>query len=171
MLANYAEKKGLIVPEFSESLQEKLKSMTIPTASLKNPLDATFDMNLYNYYVNLPKTLMKSGEIDSIIMYGVFGFQEVISKYINHEKIKNHLEIGENFSSMGESLEQILIYPTLKASKRYSIPIIYINTQNYSSPWSKKIRESGGTLFQFWDRPIRTLAKLCEYAEYRRKHS
>jgi hypothetical protein len=144
--------------------------MTIPTASVKNPLDATFDMNLFNYYVNLPIVIMESGEVDSLIIYGVFGFQEVVSKYINDDRIRNHIEIDEKMSVTGVSLEKMLIDPTLKVSKKYSIPIIYINTQNYSSSWSKKIRESGATLFQFWDRPIRTLAKLCQYAEYRHKH-
>ncbi|MBD3338369.1 MAG: hypothetical protein GF353_04640 [Candidatus Lokiarchaeota archaeon] len=169
MIANHAEKCGLVVPEFSKSLKEKLKSMLSKTASYRNPIDSTFDMNLYNYYVALPKTLMRSGEIDVIIMYGVFGFQDVLKSYISNEQISSHIDLEQIEKSFDQPLEQILIKPTIKTSKRYSVPIVYINPQNFSSSWSKKIRENGGVLFQFWDRPVRCVAKLCDYSEYRRK--
>lgn len=169
MIANHAEKKGLIVPEFSTSLQNALRSMTSHTSSVKNPLDTTFDMNLINYYINLPKVVMKSGEIDLIFMYGVFGFHDVLGKYLNNDRIAKNVDLGEQFKNITGNLEDILIRPTLKLSKRLSIPIIYVNPENYSSPWSKKIRECGGILFQFWDRPVRTLAKICEYVEFRSK--
>lgn len=87
MLANNAEKNGLIVPEFSQPLQEKLKEMLPATASFKNPIDVTFDMNLPYYYITLPELLMKSGEVDMLIQYGVVGFQDVMDNYLKHEKI------------------------------------------------------------------------------------
>ena len=37
-------------------------------------------------------------------------------------------------------------------------------------PGQKKIREQGGIVFKFWDRPVNCLEKICNYAEYRRKH-
>jgi len=169
MIANHAEKKSLIIPEFSDSLQEKLKSMTSHTSSVRNPLDTTFDMNLINYYINLPKVVMKSGEIDLIFMYGVFGFHDVLGKYLINERIAKNIDMGEEFKNIKGNLEDLLVKPTLKLSKRLSIPIIYVNPENYSSPWSKKIRESGGILFQFWDRPVRALAKICDYVEFRKK--
>ncbi|MFX0073010.1 MAG: CoA-binding protein, partial [Candidatus Hermodarchaeota archaeon] len=169
MIANHAEKSNLIVPEFSDALQEKLKSMTSHTASHRNPLDTTFDMNLINYYINLPKTVMKSGEIDIIFMYGVFGFLDVLKKYLKDEKIAKHINKEAFSSSNQEPLENVLLKPILKVSKRYSIPIVYINPENYSSPWSLKLREAGAILFQFWDRPVRCMAKICDYIDYKNK--
>lgn len=166
MIANHAEKLGLIVPEFSKKLQEKLSEMVIKTASVKNPLDCTFDMNLYNYYVSLPKVLMKSREIDAIIMYGTFGFQDVLKKLLKNELIAKHADFQQVNDPKLPPLEKILMEPVLKASKRASIPIFFINPQNFSSPWSKKIRQTGAVLFQLWDRPVRCMAKLCEYGEF-----
>ncbi len=169
MIANHAEKLGLIVPEFSPALQERLKTIVPKTGSTKNPLDFTFDMNLYNYYVLIPKLIMKSREVDAIIMYGVFGFQDVLKKLLKNEQIAKYAD----FSSMKENpqipLEKMLVEPLLKASKKHSIPVFFINPQNYSSPWSKKIREMGGCLFQLWDRPVRCLSKLCEYGLFLNK--
>jgi acyl-CoA synthetase (NDP forming) len=171
MIANHAEKQGLIVPEFSESLQEKLKSMTSHTASHRNPLDSTFDMNLINYYLNLPKAVMKSGEVDMIFMYGVFGFLDVLKKYIENDRIAKHVDKSGFSNISNQPLEDILIKPILKLSKRLSIPLLFINPENYSSPWSLTMREAGATLFQFWDRPVRCMAKIASYAEFRIKHT
>ncbi len=105
MIANHAEKMGLFIPEFSEPLQEKLKSMTSHTSSVRNPLDTTFDMNLINYYINLPKAIMKSGEVDLIFMYGVFGFHDVLGKYLNNERIASSIDMGEEFKNIKNLLE------------------------------------------------------------------
>ena len=81
------------------------------------------------------------------------------------------MAVMAEFSKIKGNLEDILIRPTLKLSKRLSIPIIYINPENYSSSWSKKIKACGATLFQFWDRPVRAIAKICDYIEYKQKFS
>jgi acetyl-CoA synthetase (ADP-forming) len=87
MIANNAEKQGLIVPELSKHLQEEFKEILPVTASFKNPIDCTFDMNLPYFYIDLPEMLMKSGEIDAIIQYGVVGFQDVMDDYLSYERI------------------------------------------------------------------------------------
>lgn len=168
MIANHAEKQGLKVPRLSEKLQAELKEYVIPTASLKNPIDTTFDMNFQNYYINIPKTLMQSGEIDAIIMYGVFGFQDVLKNLLEYERVAKYEDFPDQIKQ-DLPLEKMLISPLLKMSKKYSIPVFFINPQNYNSPWSKKIRKTGAILFQYWDRPVRCLAKLCEFSEYKRR--
>ena len=168
LIANNAERKGLIVPEFSESLQSKLKSMLPHTASWSNPIDITFDMNIFNLYINFPKILMKSGEIDIIIIYGAMGFRSMTTFDQQNNRISKHIELREDMRDRMDDMEKMVITPTIKNSQKHSIPVIYINPQSYANPWSKKIREYGGIVFQFWDRPVNCLAKICNYAEYRR---
>ncbi|MBD3197946.1 MAG: CoA-binding protein [Candidatus Lokiarchaeota archaeon] len=165
MIANHAEKSGLKVPILSNELQDRLKEFVIPTASLKNPIDTTFDMNFQNYYINIPKTLMKSGEIDALMVYGAFGFQDVLRNLLENERIAKYEEFPEEVKK-DLPIEKFLVEPILKVSKRYSIPIFFINPQNYNSPWSKKIRSTGAILFKYWDNPVRCLTKICEYSEY-----
>ena len=170
LIANNAERKGLAVPELSESLQQKFKRFLPPTANCWNPVDVTFDTNILNFYIKYPKMLMKSGEIDAIILIGVAGFFYDIQRFQQHE-ISKHIDSREDFAEQLKNLEKILITPTIKNSQKYSIPVIYINTQNFASTWSSKVREEGGIVFKFWDRPVKALAKICKYAEYRRMHS
>ncbi|MFW9866996.1 MAG: CoA-binding protein [Candidatus Thorarchaeota archaeon] len=168
LLATNAERKGFIVPEFSESLKSKLEKTLPHTASWNNPIDITFDMNIFNLYIHFPKLLMKSGEIDIIIIYGAMGFQSMVSFDNQNEKISNNIELMEDMRDRVDEMDKVLIAPTLASSQKYSVPIIYINPNSYADEWSKKIREYGGVVFQFWDRPVNCLAKLCDYAEYRR---
>ncbi len=169
MVANNAETHGLIVPEFSEFLQEELKSALPPTASFKNPVDCTFDMDLPYFYIKLPEILMKSGEIDAIIQYGVIGFQEVLDEYLKFEQISKHAEFQHQPDERIDRLVQTLLQPTMMNSKKYSIPILYINPMSFNAPWSKKLRKNGAILFKLWDRPVNALAKVCEYVAYKQK--
>jgi acyl-CoA synthetase (NDP forming) len=171
LIANNADRKGLIVPEFSDELQQKLKSMLPHTASWTNPLDVTFDMNIFNFYINFPKILMTSGEIDAIVMYGSIGFQDILPELMENDKISPYIEFREDMKERISEVDKLFIRPTIKLSQKHSIPIIYINPQSYNSQWSQKIRSHGGIVFKFWDRPVNCLAKICEYAEYRRNHS
>ena len=112
--------------------------------------------------------LMKSGEIDVIIIYGAMGFGSLEAEQ-NNTQISQHIEMREDMAEKMGEMDTFLIPPTIKASHKYSVPVIYINPQSYANEWSKKIREHGGIVFQFWDRPVNALAKICDYAEYRRK--
>ena len=168
MIANNAEKHGLNVPEFSETLQMELKNTLPSTASFKNPIDCTFDMNLPYFYITLPEILMKSGEIDAIIQYGVVGFQEVLDEYLTYDQIAKNAEFTHQPDEIVDSLAQKLLNPTMKNSQKYSIPLFYVNPMNFNSPWSKKLRKYGANLFKLWDRPVNALAKVCEYVEYRK---
>lgn len=171
MVANNAEKHGLNVPEFSESLQQELKSALPLTASYKNPVDCTFDMNLPYFYITLPEMLMKSGEVDAIIQYGVVGFQEVLDEYLKYDQIAKHAEFQHQPDDVIENLAQKLLQPTMNNSQKFSVPILYVNPMNFNSPWSKLLRKNGALLFKLWDRPVNALAKVCEYIEYRKEVS
>ena len=169
MVANNAENHGLIVPEFSDSLQEELKSALPLTASFKNPVDCTFDMDLPYFYITLPEILMKSGEVDAIIQYGVVGFQEVLDEYLKYDQIAKHAEFQHQPDEVIDKLAQKLLQPTMNNSQKFSIPILYVNPMNFNSPWSKRLRKNGALLFKLWDRPVNALVKVCEYVEYRKK--
>jgi len=168
MIANNAENHGLVVPEFSESLQKELKAILPKTASFNNPVDCTFDMNLPYFYITLPEIIMKSGEIDAIFQYGVVGFQDAMDGFQN-EKIAKWLEFQNQSDESLDKLAEQLLQPTMKNSQKYSVPIFYINPMSFTSPWSKRLRKNGALLFKLWDRPVNALAKVCEYVNYKQK--
>ena len=128
-------------------------------------------MNLPYYYITLPELLMKSGEVDILVQYGVVGFQDVMDNYLKNEKIAAHADFQKQDQEKSAELAKKLILPTIENSKKYSVPIFHISPQNLNSPWSKKLRKNGAMLFKLWDRPIGVITKACKYAEFKRKHS
>ncbi|NVM18879.1 MAG: CoA-binding protein [Candidatus Lokiarchaeota archaeon] len=169
MIANNAENHGLVVPEFSESLQKELRAILPATAGFNNPVDCTFDMNLPYFYITLPEIIMKSGEVDAIFQYGVVGFQDVMDDYLQDEQIAKWAEFQNQSEESMDKLAEKLIQPTKKNSQKYSVPIFYINPMSFTSPWSKRLRRNGALLFKLWDRPVNALAKVCEYVSYKQK--
>jgi acyl-CoA synthetase (NDP forming) len=169
MIANNAENHGLVVPEFSESLQKELKAILPKTAGFNNPIDCTFDMNLPYFYITLPEILMKSGEVDAILQYGVVGFQDVMHDYLQNEKIAKWAEFENLSEEQMDNLAAKLLKPTMKNSQEYSVPMFYINPMSFTSPWSRRLRRNGAMLFTLWDRPVNALAKVCQYIEYKQK--
>jgi acetyltransferase len=168
MVANNAEKKGLILPEFSGELQSALKEKLPSNASYRNPVDCAFDMNLPYFYITLPEMLMKSGEVDAIIQYGVVGFQDVMDDYLSYERIAKYAEFTNQPDEIIDSLAKKLVIPTVQNSKKYQVPILHVSPMPFNSPWSKRLRDNGFLLFRLWDRPVNALAKVCEYVDFKK---
>ena len=84
-MANICDKAGLEVPVFSEKLQNELKPMIPPHAPSGNPVDLTFSMDTSILTDKIPEAVMKSGEIDGIILHGAMssGFIKCIYPHIS----------------------------------------------------------------------------------------
>ena len=82
-LAYHLEKAGLSVPLFSEALRAKLDALTGPLTYAGNPIDITFETNIF-IYKELLEAVFESGEVDGALLYGIFGagdFMKNLSKF------------------------------------------------------------------------------------------
>ena len=164
MMAKAAEKLGLVVPEFSEELKDKLKQYIPPVANINNPLDLTFQFNQYNLYVKIPKTMINSSEIDGIIMYAVFGFEEVLN-VIKTSGGKTY----DEFEISNDMMKGLYLKPIQRLVKKKMVPIFYIGPQGYSNPWIREFINSNIPIFDLWDMPVKCFSVLANYSEYRKK--
>ncbi|MFW9938426.1 MAG: CoA-binding protein [Candidatus Thorarchaeota archaeon] len=164
MMAKAAEKLGLIVPEFSDELKSELKKYVPDVANIDNPLDLTFQFNQYNLYIKIPKLIINSGEVDGIILYAVFGFEEVL-EIIKKSGGKTY----EEFDISNDMMKNIYLKPTQRLSKKKSIPIFYIGPQGYQNPWVREFIKSDIPVFDLWDMPVKCFAALSKYSEHRKK--
>jgi len=164
MMAKTAELYGLEVPEFSNSLKTEISELIPSTASANNPIDVTFDVNFINLFYRFPKILMKSKEVDSIIVYGVFDFDEVIDTMENSGMIFN-----EGMKSMKNMIDNAVLRPIKRLMRKYSIPVFYAGPFPYKYPWYQKFLSYDIPIFELWDYPTKCLSILSEYVEYRDK--
>ncbi|MHA2367156.1 MAG: hypothetical protein ACXAC7_24610, partial [Candidatus Hodarchaeales archaeon] len=129
ILTKSAELYGLEVPEFSKQLQLKISKFIPPTASKSNPVDITFFRNYYNFFVKLPKLIIQSGEVDSVLFDGIFDFYEVFDVIE-----KSGFPIDEKLKGSMGSFYNAVIGPMQKLVRRKSIPLLYSGPQLYSHP-------------------------------------
>ncbi len=166
MMAKAAESYGLKIPEFSEKLKSELKPYLPEVANIDNPLDLTFQFNQYNLYVKIPKILINSGEIDAIIMYAVFGFEEILD-VIKRSGGKSY----EEFEITNEAMVGVYLKPIQRLVKKKSIPIFYIGPQGYDNPWIREFIKNDIPIFDLWDNPVKCFSVLAKYAEFLQKKS
>lgn len=166
ILTKAAELYGLEVPEFPMKLQDKIAELIPPTGSKSNPVDITFFRNYYDFFVKLPRLIIKSGEIDCIIFDGVFDFQEIFnvvekSGFPIDDKMKNSIAMFFN----------AIIKPLQFLVRKKAIPLFYCGPQLYNYPLYKLFISNDIPIFSLWDEPTKCMKILCEYSEYRRKFS
>jgi acetyl-CoA synthetase (ADP-forming) len=164
MMAKVAEQLDLEVPEFSEELKAKLLPYLPSVANIDNPLDLTFQFNQYNLYIKIPKTLINSGEIDGIIIYAVFGFEEILD-IIKNSGGKSY----DEFDISNENMKNVYLKPIQKLVHKKSIPVFYIGPQGYDNPWIKEFIKSDIPIFDLWDFPVKCFSILAEYSGYLKK--
>ncbi|TFG22554.1 MAG: hypothetical protein EU533_04165, partial [Promethearchaeota archaeon] len=162
MMAKAAEKYGLQVPEFSEELKSKLKKYVPEVANIDNPLDLTFQFNQYNLYIKIPKLIIKSGEVDGIILYAVFGFEEILD-IIKSSGGKSY----EEFEISNEMLNNIYLKPIQRLAKKQRVPILYIGPQGYQNPWVREFLKANIPVFELWDMPVKCFTALTKYLDFK----
>ena len=166
MMTKTAELYGLKVPEFSGELKKTLFEIIPPTASANNPIDVTFDVNFVNLLYKLPKIVMKSDEIDAVIVYGVFDFDEVLDTMEQSGMI-----LDEKMKGVNAMIERAVLNPIKRLMKKYSIPVYFAGPFPYKYPWFQKFVSKDVPIFELWDLPTKCLSILFKYAQYREAQS
>ncbi len=164
MMTKNAEVYGLEIPEFSQELQSELKKDIPKTASSMNPVDITFHENFMNMFIKFPKLLMKSKEVDAVIVFGVYDFDDIM-KIIE----KSGMKLDENMENMKDIFENIVLKSIKRLMKKFSIPVFFAGPYPYRYPWMQKFIDHNIPIFSMWDDITKCLSVLYRYNEYRRK--
>jgi len=164
MMTKTAELYGLEVPEFSQELQSEIKKDIPKTASSVNPVDITFHENFMNMFIKFPKLLMRSGEVDAVIVFGVYDFDDIMNIIE-----KSGMKIDENMTNIKEIFENVVLKSIKRLMKKYSIPVFFAGPYPYRYPWMQKFIEHDIPIFSMWDDITKCINALCHYAKYRNK--
>jgi acetate---CoA ligase (ADP-forming) len=155
---------GLEVPRFSEPLQKEIRRHIEPHASSANPVDLTFDTSMEKLAVTLPEIMMKSGEVDAIVLHGVMstGFMREIYKHA-------HDFLG------GMSLEDFLklagpILPeALELPHKYKIPFLLSTFLDQDDSYTKAYQDTETPVFYAPEQAARALGSLYRYKQIRER--
>jgi acetyltransferase len=155
---------GLDVPRFSESLQKKIRRHIEPHASAANPVDLTFDLSMEKLAVTLPEIMMKSGEVDAIILHGIMqsGFMK---------EIFYHLTDFTGGISFEESLKLIepVITKAFELPHKYKMPMLISTFFDQEDNYTKGYQDTNTPVFYSPENAARALGSLYHYKQIRER--
>ncbi len=132
---------GLEIPTFSDELQAKLKEITMPQASRKNPVDLVASCPAI-HYKNTAEVLLKNDETDMLL---------VIYLYIAG---KHDMEVFEYMQELQKK------YP------KKPIILTYMTVPEFFDDVKKKYPESTIPLFDYVDDAVRGFKLLCDRKDF-----
>ena len=64
---------------------------------------------------------------------------------------------------------ELWLKPLQRIIKKTSVPMFYVNPMGYSDSWSRTFIDADIPIFDLWDYPVKCMAILAKYSEYRKK--
>jgi acyl-CoA synthetase (NDP forming) len=155
---------GMDVPRFSESLQKEIKQYIEPHASAANPVDMTFDLSMEKLAVTLPEIMMKSGEVDAVVLHGIMqsGFMQ---------EIYSHLGDLIGGISLEEFLKmaQPVIAEAFELPHKYNIPMLISSFFGREDGYTKGYQDTNTPVFSSPENAARALGSLYHYKQIRER--
>lgn len=157
-ISHTCEKGGLDVPRFSDELQIEIKQHILSHASSANPVDMTFHLDAKILTGTIPEAIMKSGEVDGVILHGA----------MSHGFLR---EIYPRISDMmgGLPLEQFLQMYTMDTGKtvglpeKYALPMLVSSFFGREDNYTALYRDNGIPVFDAPEKAARAMATLFQY--------
>ena len=167
LMSDLFESNGMVVPLLSEELQEKLKPWMPETASTINPIDLTYSDDMQNYLNVLPDILLKSDEIDSLVIYGLMGIEYFKNLLNVPDYLKNNpsVETMRNFGDMMEEFFIAIFDELIKYKNKYNKPIILTCYNTRKERFVAYLQDHGIPVY-FPEEGVRVLTRMWQYAKF-----
>lgn len=167
LMSDLFESNGMVVPLLSKELQEKLKPWMPETASTINPIDLTYSDDMQNYLNVLPDILLKSDEIDSLVIYGLMGLEYFKNLLNVPDYLKNNpsVETMRNFGDMMEEFFIAIFDELIKYKNKYKKPIILTCYNTRKEKFVAYLQDHGIPVY-FPEEGVRVLIRMWQYAKF-----
>ena len=159
MMTKSLELNGLKVPEFSNELKSQFIEKVPSTGSANNPIDVTFHEDFFALIYKFPEMLVKSGEINSVIVYGIYDFDELMELMES-----SGMKIDEPMKHIKDIIPSRVLKPMRRLMKKFSVPVFFVGPLPYRYLWNKMFMDYEIPLFSLWDQPPKCLAALTNYS-------
>jgi acetate---CoA ligase (ADP-forming) len=149
---------GLDVPRLSDQLQKLIKPQIEMHASATNPVDLTFDLSIEKLAITLPEILMKSGEVDAIIMHGIMHSGFLSEIYTHVRDLTGGLSLEEFLKIAGPVITDAFELP-----HKYRIPMLISTFFDHEDTYTKGYQDTNTPVFLSPENAARSLGSLYRY--------
>jgi acetyltransferase len=157
---------GLEVPRFSDSLQKEIKPLIEPHASAANPVDLTFHTGMEKLAVTIPEIMMKSQEVDAIILHGAISSGFLREIYSHTYDLLGGISLEEFLDLAGPVLPEAFELP-----HKYKIPFLLSTFFDREDNYTKGYQDANTPVFYSPENAARALGSLYRYKKIRERIS
>lgn len=158
---------GLDVPRFSDQLQNEIRKHIEPHASAANPVDMTFDLSMDKLAVTLPELVMKSGEVDAVVLHGTMMTGYLKEIYPNLKEIIGNASL-EDFLKFGK-MDRTVANPTFELSRKYKMPMLISSFFDHEDNYIQGYMDTNTPVFYTPENTARALASLYRYKQIKER--
>jgi acetyltransferase len=155
-LAYHLEKVGLSVPLFSDELCARLDPVTGPLTFVRNPIDLTFEVNVF-IFKELLEMVFESGEVDGAFIYGIFGAADFM---VNLEKRFPDLRAMED---AWEESYRAFLGELAEVSRVHGKPLVVMSLLGTRSKAIQGLVDMGVPVYPSASRAARAMRSLLDY--------
>ena len=161
-MAHNCNKGGLEVPEFSKELQDEIRKLIPPHGSAGNPVDLTFHMDAEVISTKLPEMILKSGEVDGLVVHGLMssGFLKAIYPHLSD--LVGGIGEDEFANSFSRDLEAPASLPA-----KYGLPVILSSFFGREDNYTRAYQDKDVPVFDGPEKAARGMLALHRYNEVR----
>jgi acetate---CoA ligase (ADP-forming) len=157
---------GLQVPRFSESLQKQIRTYLQPHASAANPVDLTFDVEVKKLAVTIPEIIIKSGEVDAIVLHGVMMTGYLREIYPHLKEMAGNMSLEEFLKFGGSVLKGAFELP-----HKYDIPFLISSFFDEEDCYTQGYLDNNIPVFPFPEKAALALGCLYRYKQIKERIS
>ncbi len=159
-IADTLDACGCEVPPFSETLQKQIRPLIPPHAPCGNPVDLTFSMDMQVMSETIPELMMKSGEVDGVILHGAMstGFYGLV--YPHMAELMGDTSLEDFMAATQKDLT-----PSVSLPFELDIPMIVSSFFDRDDEYTKAYEDRGVPVFDSPEKAARAMATLLRYKE------
>jgi len=154
---------GLEVPRFSDGLQNEIRKHIEPHASASNPVDMTFDLSMNKLALTLPEMVMKSGEVDAVVLHGTMMTGYLKEVYPTLKDIIGNISL-EDFLKYGQ-MDRTIANETFKLPSKYNMPMLISSFFDHEDNYIKGYQDTNTPVFYSPENTARALGSLYRYKQ------
>lgn len=161
-IADTLDSCGCEVPPFSEALQKQIRPLIPPHAPCGNPVDLTFSMDMQVMSETIPELIMKSGEVDGVVLHGAMstGFYRLV--YPHMAELMGDTSLEDFMAATRKDLT-----PSVSLPFELNMPLIVSSFFDRDDEYTKAYEDRGVPVFDSPEKAARAVAALLRYKEVR----
>lgn len=164
VISSSCDAAGLEVPKFSGKLQKKIQDLIQAHASGANPVDMTFDIDMRKFVVTIPEIVMKSGEVDALIMHGVMRSGFLREVYDHARDMMGSIAFDAFMKELGPVIEEIFSLP-----RRYKKPLLVSTFLDRDDDYTAAFMDHDIPVFFSPEKVAQALAVLYKYKKIKER--